>query len=241
MDRPSLIEMLRKLIAHQQSAAQLGNLAEAEAFAEKVSTLLRKHKLEMSELEYEAMKDEEVASHLVTHGGLGRPYRKHETWLETLSTAVAEANCCRVILAYRGNSYYIVGSETNRKVAEFLFVVLARAATRLSLEALRAHRKRTRRPAKTFRASYLNGFALCIRDRLREKPEEGTGLVRLKDEMRRVDAFIAPQGTTKVVHKRPRLHRSAFTQGWIAGGDADLGIRGMGDGPRQKLLDGGTE
>lgn len=233
--------MLRKLIAHQQSAAQIGNLAEAEAFAEKVSALLRKHKLEMSEVEYQELADEEVASHLVSHRDLGRPYRKHERWLEILSTAVAEANCCRVILAYRGNSYYIVGSETNRKIAEFLFVLLARTAARLSLEALRAHRKRTRRPAKTFRASYLDGFARRIYDRLREKPQEGTGLIRLKEEVRRVDAFMADQKTDKVTHSRPRLHRSAFTQGWIAGGDADLGIRGVGDGPHQKLLKGAAE
>lgn len=49
----SVMELLAKLMRHEQSAREVGSLAEAEAFASKVQAMLTKHKLEMSEIKFE--------------------------------------------------------------------------------------------------------------------------------------------------------------------------------------------
>ena len=54
MATDQIIEKLRKLIAHEQSARTIGNIAEAEAFASKIQDLLTAHKLDMSEVDFQA-------------------------------------------------------------------------------------------------------------------------------------------------------------------------------------------
>jgi hypothetical protein len=49
-----LIDRLQKLIAHERSSRDIGNTAEAEAFAVKIQTMLTQHKLTMSDVEFEA-------------------------------------------------------------------------------------------------------------------------------------------------------------------------------------------
>jgi hypothetical protein len=46
----NVIDTLRKLIAHQKSAEQIGNTEEASAFAQKVQELLVKHQLEAADI-----------------------------------------------------------------------------------------------------------------------------------------------------------------------------------------------
>ena len=49
-----LIDRLQKLIAHERSARAVGSTREAEAFAERIATILTEHKLSMTEIEFEA-------------------------------------------------------------------------------------------------------------------------------------------------------------------------------------------
>ena len=50
----NVIDKLRKIMAHAASAREIGNLAEAEAFAAKAQELLLRHKLDMTEVEFAA-------------------------------------------------------------------------------------------------------------------------------------------------------------------------------------------
>ncbi len=59
--RSDIIETLRKLIEHEESANALGYFAEAEAFAEKFQKLMQAHNLTMADLGWQILEwqDEE--------------------------------------------------------------------------------------------------------------------------------------------------------------------------------------
>lgn len=47
----SIIEKLRKLIRHERSAREIGSIAEAEAFAERIQSLCDEYNLSISEID----------------------------------------------------------------------------------------------------------------------------------------------------------------------------------------------
>ena len=56
-----ILEKLGKIKNHMESAKEIGNEAEAQAFAAMLQTLLLKHKLSLTDVEYASeMKDEPI-------------------------------------------------------------------------------------------------------------------------------------------------------------------------------------
>ncbi len=122
------IELLQKLINHEKSARSIGNLAEAEAFASRIQELLFKHKIEMTDVEFsEQEKNEPIAEDFLNENDLTgeSSFRKSkQSWVGILLGAAAKANFCDVIGAARGNSYYMIGRDSDKQIARQLFKYL---------------------------------------------------------------------------------------------------------------------
>jgi hypothetical protein len=52
MTQEKILDKLGKIKAHMESAQEIGNEAEAQAFAAMLQSLLLKHKLEMTDIQY---------------------------------------------------------------------------------------------------------------------------------------------------------------------------------------------
>jgi hypothetical protein len=92
--RPSLIETLRKLIEHEKSAYAIGNIAEAEAFAEKFQQLMEVHELTMADLGWQSLDaedefDREVAARLKKEQ---EPADSRPSWQEVLGSTMGIRN-----------------------------------------------------------------------------------------------------------------------------------------------------
>jgi len=198
-----IIDKLRKIMAHSESAAKIGNEAEAQAFAEMFNKLLLRHKLEMTDVEWNRMEAEEpVEEHYVD-------YRKHDkkfkasrvrvAWSERLGDIIARAHFCQIVVMSASNRLKLVGRRTDVQMAEYMLVTMQRLVETMSLREAHAHRLSCRRSgayyAPKFRASWIQGFVMRLAERYEEarRSQEGsstTALVRLPKAARDVAKYI---------------------------------------------------
>jgi len=188
-----VLELLRKLVAHEKSARTVGSIAEAEAFAAKIQTLLAEHKLGMSDVEFAAREAEEpIAWQFVdpADAGFGRTKKGRVPWQIFLANNVAEANTCQVVLA-GGNRLYFVGRTSDRELCRVFFLYLLDLAREMAEKDARANMDEQReefRESKGYLASWhqhnpreflawmqdyrkawYNGFAGVVGERIEEK------------------------------------------------------------------------
>jgi len=122
-----IIEKLRKLMAHEQSARAIDSLLEAEAFAEKIQNLLTEYKLSMTEIEFDAREEgepidwENVSGDEINVGG--KKIRQY--WRMKLANGIAEVNSCQAIgRGARSNSFAFVGRTTDRELCKVLYLYM---------------------------------------------------------------------------------------------------------------------
>jgi len=161
MTSPQILELLKKLLAHEQSARSIGSLEEADAFAKKIQSLCDEYRINLADLSFEDLSQTigEVRWNWCDAGWRAQT-RRCEWWLKLLARGVAEGHeCVEVKLIYpkRGMmGFSFVGLRTDASVAAAMFTVLIRSA-------LFAWRKQTDKRLK--RNSFLYGFAVAIRTR----------------------------------------------------------------------------
>jgi hypothetical protein len=167
-----VMERLRKLIRHEESAREIGSLAEAGAFAEKIAALLIEHKLEMSQVTAGDDHDEEtreiVEEQRFDPLALGIPYngRQRVAWLEHLASGVARANFCRIVVTPRSTTFYFVGKATDRTIAGNTFAALVRGDIAAYDTEYAKARKDPWTDVSGFRRSFYDGFARAVAGRL---------------------------------------------------------------------------
>lgn len=225
----NVIDKLRKLISHSESARAIGSIAEAEAFAARAQELLTRHKLDMTDLEFDASEAEEPILSEMVDGGelLGLPDKmRTDRWLAILISGIAESNFCKVLTG-RGNRFVIVGKESNRQTTLALFKYLSEACREIApREARKAdfapinifqHKRQTR---KSFVSGFKLGFAVSICGRLRVKKLElqagaqAQGLIRL-DQMERATSKTFKELFPKTSH--PSTQEPKNKTGFVAG------------------------
>jgi hypothetical protein len=171
-EREKMIDKIRKLQAHSDSAHTIGNEAEAQAFAAKVQELLTAYKLSQADIGSGVEPDEPVNVTQFGWKDLGLKARnKRVAWVERLASHVGKAYYCEfVIVARYGNIGYYVGTETDRQVAIFMFITLARFLHDLAnREARRYHYEQWKaagssatgaipEEAHGFKAGFITGF-----------------------------------------------------------------------------------
>lgn len=174
-----ILEKIRKLNAHAESAAEIGNEAEAQAFAAKVQQLLTDYKLSVADISGNARADEAVNITYITWQDMGlTPRHARVGWTERLATLCARTYYCEFLISTGfGRIGMLVGTETDRKVCSFMFITLGRFLTKLADREMDIYWKRVVIDAglkslppgcNNFKAGFIAGFL----DRLRERFDE---------------------------------------------------------------------
>lgn len=229
-----ILDLLNKLIQHQKSAEAIGSLAEAQAFAAKIQSLMDEHKVGMSDVEFHAREVEEpfdfsaFVQPEAYSGGVG----KRQQWTSTLCKGIANANECDLVRG-TGNQYRFIGRTTNRQycviVSQYFFDLadamldLTVAQNKLGLRAefeawyaIHGYKDEGagfRHWIKNYRKSWLNGFADALYTRFqalrkeRDKAANGSGaIIHInKDALARKEYYdVVTKGYTRTKSKTNR-------------------------------------
>jgi hypothetical protein len=195
--KEEILSKIKKIKNHEESAREIGNIEEAEAFATMLNRLLIKYRLSMSEVEFEEHRKEDpiTTQTLEWEEFGGKNQKKRCAWVEDLASFVCKAYACKMLVYHKSNKLCIVGHETNRQTCIYTIVVLRNAAEKIADREYRkfyylAKLRKKIHEAKGFRSSFLAGFVTRIGQRLREEVEtrhtknstEEVGLIRLNTE-----------------------------------------------------------
>lgn len=238
MSDDKILDKLQKIKRHMDSAKEIGNIAEAEVFAGVLQKLLLKHKLDMSDIEFETFeKEQPVAEYFVNWRKHDiKPKRQRIKWVETLASVIAKAHFCRILVHPKSNFITLVGRHEDAAVAEFMLVTLYRAADKMSEKADYHHRlecKRERREiGHGFRESWLAAFVTRLMNRYQEERgshRESTMLVRINRAEKSVEDFIRQGQENKEIGKKSTAlkssgvyHAEGYRQGHAAAEKIDL-------------------
>lgn len=214
-----IIDKIRKLHAHAESAQKIGSEQEAQAFAQMVNRLLNQHRLELTDIQFEEQrKNEPVGEAEIDFRRHGDSYRgkktewreKHQRieWIEKLAGIVARAHSCQIMVLEKSNRLWLAGTETNRQIAEYVLITLMRAAEKLSWDEYAKFFYKSRDEghvtrARGFRHAWLIGFIDRIDERFAEEKQKmrghptGTALVRYDRERMDVQEFLKNKGRAK--------------------------------------------
>lgn len=231
-------EKLRKLIAKEESARDLGNLAEAESFAAKIQELIMLYEIEIDEV----MGKSRVFSILNETFDTTPLMRPHESdWITKLYMSCGPAALCKV-LGYKGkdaNKVLIFGEEQQKEVLHFLvaqLIVKLRRLARVSFSTYDGMDKRN-----TYHRSFYKGACVAIGARLRVKPtvQQEYGIVLAADV--RLDEAInkyMSDRNAKFVKTKSRApgSKDAYQEGYRAGQDVGINKGVGGARPATKFL-----
>lgn len=206
-----ILEKIRKLNAHAESAAQIGNEAEAQAFAAKVQELLTAYKLSAADIGGRPVAEEPIDYQYVTWQDMGLKEKKVRVgWAERLAALCAKAYYCEFIISTgNGRIGMLVGAKTERDMCVFMFITLGRFLHKLADREMDAYWKRVVTDAglkglppgcNNFKAGFISGFLERLRERFDEELATKSDaasqsqvsaivLVR-KNTLARVDAWV---------------------------------------------------
>lgn len=260
--KETVIEKLAKLKAKEISARDLGNMEEAEAFAEGISRMLLKHNLEMSEVELFEQKDKDPVQSEVFHpsrNGIKFKRRRIE-WQERLAGIIAYNNFCQILVVPRTNIVYFVGRKEHRQVAAYLYGYLGRTIEDYAERAYMREYDRLYNSGQStyavrgWKAAFIDGAVNAIGQRLRKMRaeelqtagERGVALVRVQDnavvewmeEQRAAKKFSGNAGSLNVTGS---TNMDGYRKGKEFGGSLSLnqGV-GSGSSASQRSIKGGS-
>jgi hypothetical protein len=195
-----ILEKLGKIKAHMESAKEIGNEKEAEAFASMLNNMLARHKLEMTDIQYTSHLKEEPVETQLCGGGLdyrdGKKFYKNYPdvevvgrridWVEDLAGVIARAHSCETLIHTGLSAVTFVGRKSDIAVAEFLFITMMRTAESLAHKEYMKLRRQLRREANGdkhltsallaethgYKSSFLSGFILRLAQRFREEKKK---------------------------------------------------------------------
>lgn len=244
-----IVELVRKLFAKADSAAEIGSTEEAAAFAAKANELLLRHRLEMTDLELQDEQDHDPMGRddllSAAWGGV------QQKWSSRLASAVANTHFCRLIFDGAGRRWraraVLLGRASDRAIALATLQMLHQQAKRLEKQAYETSDRTVSRA--TFRTSFLLGFTNAVYRRLNERRgtlEQQGGqyaVVRLRD----ADTAVTTFGHAQFPHayfapvRLSAVHRTVYAAGQAAGASVAFGgIASGGTAARAgRLLAGG--
>lgn len=211
LDNP-VIEKIAKLHKKAASLVELGNEEEARVFAEAVQRMLAEHELSLSDIQFEEKKKsqpiEEVWVKWQEHGLEDK--QRRVAWQERLCSMIACAHSCRILVTAQGNSICVIGRKSDREVAEYVMVVLVRAAEAVATkeyyrEWYKLRPLNRQGECRGYRVAFLDGFVARMKERYEEmeariKAEHAgssTALMRLDDARLAVQQYMNTRGGLK--------------------------------------------
>ncbi len=218
MDTGKVIDKVRKLRRHAESAQQLGNEAEAQAFAARVQEMLTTHKLSLSEVEWDAdVSKSTVIERTVGYAEEFKFKKARILWEEKLAGIIAQAHFCRLCVGTKTNHLTFVGTEQDTEVCEFAFVTLHRLAAIISEREYckyfwECDRQGQVHLARGYKANFLLGFLVRLRQRLDEQRERtqassSLALTRLSTAITKVNRYFSEHYEQPGKMSRPLKHK----------------------------------
>jgi hypothetical protein len=206
-DRAKVLDKLKKLKAHAQSAHEIKSQEEAAAFANMVQTMIVKHNIEQSELDAFALEEElqmNPMKEISPPSEFMHKHRQRRAWLENLAAYVAHAHFCEVL--YAPNRFYVFfcGREAQVQMAVDVYIQLVRTAEKLAQAEYFKHYHEVRgndayASIKGFKPAYLDAFVNRLGTRYRQKMLEmqndinaaAGAMVLFKSEAQLLKEFLA--------------------------------------------------
>lgn len=249
MANEQIIEKLRKLIAMERSARDIGSLAEAEAFASKIQEFLSKFKLEMSEVELNLQEESDPIDweYVSTDDAGFRTLKTNVYWQILLANGIAKANSCKMIRASRNSNVVFAGRQSDRELCKILFLYLLELAKEMNDKAAKSYKRETlnnvqtlygsmdidpsklRRLQKEFKQSWYVGFAEAVSKRFIEKWEEmkaqyaqSAAIIHIDQTKKLVDEFCAGKIRRGRGMNQNVSNQSGYDQGKASGASINL-------------------
>ena len=227
------VDRAKKIKAMADSAAKIGNEAEAQAFATKLQAMCAEHSISMSDLEWA----EESATAVEVRWYHANIHRI-TTWHILLGQAIAAANHCRLLISGNRGLIFIgtpEAAEAARSTMEYLYPAackIAQAAYDKAYTALYLNHLDTS-PVKGYKASFLLGFISRLKERFEEQAaairaqfvSNSTGLMRLNQSIRLADEHIASLGKlrTKTSNGASAKNALGFRDGKAKANEMNVG------------------
>ena len=216
----SHLEKIRKLIAHQKSAQEMGSLKEAEAFAKKVQNLLDKYNISLEDIPLEKVKNDMTELRMKT----AIP-SVSDVLGYSVMVSIAKWNWCK---AYKVGSKYsiVVGLKLNTEVCQMVYeTVLPIFIKEGKLAYLEAPRKVG---LDTFQREFIEGCASGLWMKLKEEREEFekrylncSALIVRNDKA--IELFVQEQyGGTKKGRSKTIKKGEAYDKGFITGKNVEI-------------------
>jgi hypothetical protein len=222
----SILDKLRKLKAMAVSAEKVGNEAEAQAFANMVQTLLAKHKLDASDVEWEEQQNAPLFRGIIRVKS--RVNGRLHPWEKGLATIVT-VNCgVRLAVATNqtelGNPFWVIGFEPDVRGAVDTYDYMHAAASHLAeIEYVRFYHEMKRAGdvtmARGYKASWLFGFITRLEERYEENKAailRGipiTAMVRVTNAIARIDQQLNATVTKQEVTVKPPNNIMGYLEG----------------------------
>ena len=238
-DHHQVVDRLKKLILHEQSARKIGSVKEAEAFAGKIQQMLFDFKLNISQIDLDQYEEKEpVGRQSVELDGIQRKgnIKKRQELLWRLAQAVAKAHYCNILIVPGSAQVFFVGRPADRAVAIEMYHYLVNAEIRFASNDLKAHNRLGGGASRwAYLKSHYSGFAHTIAIRYSEQ--------RHKQEMKKTSAnqtqalVVIDRTRTAVqhfmtMHGAPSRQRhsqissdEAYGAGVVRGKQTDLGSK----------------
>ena len=244
-----IVDKIRKLKAHAESAEMIGSEAEAQAFAAAMQRLMNEHTVTMTDIEFKDYeRDEPVDEWRIDYSKYDDIKVKSSriAWIERLSSIVAKAYHCQILVTQGSSSIILVGRSSDCEVAEYMIVTLQRSAEKLARKEYGAYFRKCQREgnvnaARGFRTAFLQGFVMRLAARLEEERDQqmtssSTALVRVDKKMRAIVDFMSGRsyGKSKALRSRASLNAAGVARGRKMADDVDLRANGVKAGATPK-------
>lgn len=164
-----VLDKLAKLIRHEASAREIGSIAEADAFAEKIQNTLNEYHIALADV---PLGQRPVDPLVQEKGDEGMPYyQRRVAWRERLARGISKGHDCRHLITSGCSRIQFVGHKSDVEVCKYLFSTLGQAAMRLAKSEYKKARKEGF-GGSGFTQSFLQGFAEAVSQRLEARHQE---------------------------------------------------------------------
>jgi hypothetical protein len=158
----NVMRKLAKIKALKESAEQIGSEGEAMAAAALLNELLIRHKLEMTDIEYDLEIKEEPVDRYPVGGGVSygskengwkkfyKDYpdvevkEKRIEWSERLARMISEAYGCRFMVTTGSSRITFVGRKSNVAIVEYMYITMYRVVEKLSWKEYKTARNKVK-------------------------------------------------------------------------------------------------
>lgn len=216
MSKIKIIKTLKKMMAHERSARTIGNIAEADLYADKIAELRAKHNITQEirlDAETEARAFDDYDGEQVFTADSKLFQKRRVAWEETLFAALCNYFDCRPVVFLHHNLKIVVGERDNRaKVIESYLHCTAKAIESYDEFILPERKRLTLKAKRLLRKSFLLGFNFGVISRLEKYTAVLKRLSAFKEnydiEPQRTQSALVRRESIEISEKREEINRT---------------------------------